>query len=240
MCFSLSVAAKYQALESRFNAKFNKANDFKPIYHVSAFMYPEIPIITNDDPGHIEMVKWGFIPHWAKDEKSAEEIRKKTVNARSETAREKPSFRDSFKKHRCLILADGFFEWHTSDDGKKYPFYIHMKNGQPFAIAGLWDEWKNDNQTLKTFTLLTTNANPLLEKIHNIKKRMPVILNHNDEKAWLDTGIPLEAAQDLLKPFDADKMEAWPISKLIVARDADTNTPEAIEPIKYNELLLKL
>lgn len=240
MCFSLSVAAKYQALESRFNSHFQNPNEYEPIYHVSAFVYPKILVILNNEPKQIQMISWGLVPRWVKDAKSADDIRKKTVNARSETANEKPSFRDSFKKHRCLILADGFFEWHTSEDGKKYPFYIHMKDGKPFAIAGLWDEWKNSDQILKTFTLLTTTANPLLEKIHNLKKRMPVILNQKSERAWLDTEIPLEAARDLLKPCDADRMEAWPISKLIVSRTSDTNVPSILEPFEYKELALKL
>jgi putative SOS response-associated peptidase YedK len=235
MCFSLSVAAKYQTLESRFNANFQNPEDFSQIYHVSAFSYPKIPIILNDEPKKIQLIDWGLIPHWTKDEKSADEIRKKTVNARAETAQEKPSFRESFKKHHCLILVDGFFEWHTSEDGKKYPFYIHMKDGKPFAIAGLWDEWKNENRILKTFTLLTTSANPLLEKIHNLKKRMPVILSPETENDWLNTKDP-KTAQDLLRPYDESKMEAWPISKLITSRTSNSNVPSVLTPFEHKDL----
>jgi putative SOS response-associated peptidase YedK len=119
-------------------------------------------VLTEDDERHLEMLRWGLIPSWAKDPG----IGNRMINARSETAAEKPSFRKAFKDHRCLILADGFYEWQKTNDGKQ-PYYIHMEDGSPFAFAGLWETWNGNGEETRSCTILTTNANNLVGKIHH-------------------------------------------------------------------------
>ena len=140
-------------------------------------------------------------------------------------------------KKRCLVLVDGFFEWHERK-GKKYPHYIRLTSGEAFALAGIWDSWLNRNtgEILATFSIITTQANPLLEKIHNTKKRMPVVLPSGKEKIWLAPGLERDEIASRLVPCDEGAMEAWPVSKLITTRGADKNVPEVMERFDYDEL----
>lgn len=240
MCFSISYALKKEGLEKRFNAKFETTAIYRPVYHVSAFSIPEVPVITNAKPDTISQLKWGLIPSWVKDETKAMSIRLKTFNARAETIFEKPSFRNSIITKRCIVLVDGFYEWHDLK-GKKYPYYIRLADHSAFAIAGIWDFWLNPpkDETYQTFSVITTQANPLLEKIHNIKKRMPVILKPEDENRWLDEGLDKPAINSMLIPYDDTKMEAYPVSKLIAQRARNTNLPEVREKFDYEELKIQ-
>jgi len=237
MCYTISINLTKIALEKKFGAKTEKLRDFHPKYLVSAFSLPELPAITIEDPGEFVPLRWGLVPFWVKDEKSAGEIRTKTMNARSETIAEKPSFRDSFKSRRCLIPVQGFFEWHELA-GKKYPFYIHLKSDQPFALAGIYDKWinKETGEILNTFSIVTTAANPLMEKIHNSKKRMPLILDNETEKKWLDKNSNPAETRNLCLPFDELKMEAYPVAKIIPSKSDTEQTEELIKPFHYPEL----
>ena len=177
-------------------------------------------VVEEDDKRKLEMFHWGLIPSWAKDPA----IGNKMINARAETASEKPSFRSAFKKRRCLILADGFYEWQKTDSGKQ-PFYIHMKDGSPFAFAGLWEDWKNGEE-IRSCTIITTDANDLMNEIHH---RMPVILPPENYGVWLDPDFDeKEPLMDLLKPYPSDEMEAYQVSRR-VNRPAN-NEPSCIEP----------
>ena len=148
---------------------------------------------------------WGLIPSWAKDPK----IGSRLINARAETVSEKPSFRAAFKRRRCLVLADGFYEWQAIN-GKKQPMFIHMADQMAFALAGLWESWQSpDGGVLDTCTILTTTPNALMEPIHN---RMPVILEPEDYDTWLHPGDQPNIAMHLLRPFSAEKMAAYPVS----------------------------
>lgn len=237
MCFDISYALQGDVIEERFDAKFYEAELYEPVYHVSAFSLPDVPVITNDNSNTIELLKWGLIPFWVKNEDSANQIRMKTFNARAETLFEKPSFKYSIKKRRCLVLVDGFYEWREVG-GKNYPYYIRMTDKSAFAIAGIWDAWKNKEteQELKTFSIITTRANPLLEKIHNKKKRMPALLNRENEKWWLSEGLSKEQIDKLLEPIDDSVLEAYSISRRISFRDGNTNVPEIKERYEYEEL----
>ena len=148
---------------------------------------------------------WGLIPSWAKDPKIGSSL----INARAETVAEKPSFRAAFKRRRCLVLADGFYEWQKLE-GKKQPLFIHMADRQPFALAGLWESWHSpDGGIIDTCTILTTSPNELMEPIHN---RMPVILEPEDYNTWLIPDDQPDTALHLLRPFLAEKMAAYPVS----------------------------
>ncbi|MDG2308805.1 MAG: SOS response-associated peptidase [Candidatus Binatia bacterium] len=162
---------------------------------------------TDEAQRAMAFLHWGLVPHWMKQPPKDARM----INARSETAAEKPAFRDSFKSKRCLIPADGFFEWRKESDGKQ-PYLIRLKSEEPFAIAGLWAAWRSDDgPRLESCALLTTSPNELMEPIHD---RMPVILPRDSWELWLDPTITDAAKlKPLLKPADADVMEAFPVSK---------------------------
>jgi putative SOS response-associated peptidase YedK len=195
MCFHSKQSQSAQTLENRFKATFKPNTNYQPSVY-NGFQFPKTPIIAHNETSAIQMFQWGLIPAWAKDE----EIRKSTLNARIETIAEKPSFRNSVKQ-RCLVLVDGFYEWQWLDEqGKsKQKYLLHLANDDPFALAGLWNEWINQQtgEVVKTYTILTTEANELMSTIHNTKKRMPVLVSQANEMDWL-TGAPLVLGNDAL------------------------------------------
>jgi putative SOS response-associated peptidase YedK len=238
MCFDISYALKKEDIELRFDTRFKEPDVYEPVYHVSAFSLPKAPVITNEEERTMKMLNWGLIPFWVKDRKTAEDIRLKTFNARSETIFEKPSFRTSIKNRRCLVIVDGFFEWRLVK-GKNYPYYIKAAEGGAFALAGIWDTWKNKetDEELFTFSIITTKANPLLEKIHNKKKRMPAILRKEDEFRWLETDLSKEDVYSILIPVDDSALDAHTVSKLVSnRRTRNTNVAEVLVPHEYDEL----
>jgi putative SOS response-associated peptidase YedK len=236
MCYRYSVPGP-DTLVKRFDASFVEQTTFSRHYHASSFDLPKLPVITSENPKQIQLYCWGLIPFWVKDEKAAEELRFKTMNARAEELFEKPSFRDAAQKKHCLVLADGFFEWQEVK-GKNYPYYIRLKSREPFALAGLWDRWTNrtTGETISSYTVITTKANPLLEQIHNKKQRMPVILTREDEQEWLRCVLDKDHAKSFLVPYDHRKMEAYTISRLITSKAQDPDTPAVLEPFAYPEL----
>jgi putative SOS response-associated peptidase YedK len=169
-----------------------------------------------------DMLRWGLIPHWAKDMK----ISYKMINARAETLAQKPSFREAFKKRRCMIAADGFYEWKHSGKAKQ-PIYVQMKNGAVFGIAGLWESWNSpEGNIVESCTIVTTSANRLISEIHD---RMPVILPPEQYETWLQDSPPEHSLQQLLMPYPADAMEAYQVSSIVNSPKNDT--PACILPI---------
>ncbi len=155
-------------------------------------------------------LKWGLVPSWAKDVS----IGAKLINARSETVEEKPSFREAFSRRRLLIPSDAFYEWERCANGRKQPYLFRMKDEQPFALAGLWERWKGvDGKILETCTILTTQANALLAKIH---ERMPVVIRRDDFDLWLGNDMRHQGLRrELLRPYPAEEMTSHPVSTLI-------------------------
>ncbi len=235
MCVFLSLRADKSNLQKRFDAALVEEEYFGPKYVQSAFEFPRWPVISCDKPDRISMMQWGLIPHWVKDSAAATEIRSRTVNARSETLLEKPAFRHAAAKNRCLVLADGFFEFREVN-GRKFPYYIRIHEGRLFAMAGLYDTWsdKSTGELVNSFSIITTEANSLMAMVHNVKKRMPVILAEEDERVWLSK---LENSKAILKPFPSEKMEAWSVSRLLTSRNPQKNSPETLERFDYPELL---
>lgn len=236
MCFSMSYAKGRETIQTRFEVDFLQYGEYQPHYYVSAHSFPEVPIITDKEPDRAQPMEWCLIPHWVKSPEKAEEVRKHTYNARDDTIFEKPSFRDAIMKSRCLVLADGFFEWQHHSNGRKYPYYIQLENREPFAMAGIWSEWKYGDVAKRTFSIVTTEANPMMARIHNSAKRMPVILPKVVERRWLDPTLPKNEIIRLMKPFDENLMIAHTVSKLISTPGAEKNAPEAIAPFDYSEL----
>ncbi len=173
----------------------------------------DVPVVPNDGKNRMRLFKWGLIPFFAKDPS----IGNRLINARSETLAEKPSFGMAYRCRRCLILADGFYEWPKNPKGRtKTPVYVFLKSGEPFAFAGLWDEWRPgpaDGPPVYSCTIITTDPNPLIERFHN---RMPVILKPDALQAWIDPA-EKEAAElsRLLVPYPATEMTAHPVSRLV-------------------------
>lgn len=185
--------------------------------------------IRNDKSGALESVdlRWGLVPSWAKDLK----IGARMINARGETVAEKPSFRSAFKKRRCLVLADGFYEWKKEADGKQ-PYYITRADDQPFAMAGLWEAWRDktidDAPWIQTCTVITTTANEMMQPLHD---RMPVILEQSQFDMWLDRKFAeREPLEQMLLPFSSDEMKVTAVSKVV--NKATNETSECVVPLQ--------
>ncbi|GAB3921964.1 SOS response-associated peptidase [Larkinella terrae] len=203
MCYSILVSSKLGELAKQFKADTDDSSgEYVPGGKISGFVHPKLPVITQDDPGKIQLFKWGLIPAWAKEDRAAE-LSNSTLNAREDTIFEKPSFKDSIVSKRCLLLINGFYEWrHENKD--KIPYFIQLKDGKPFALGGIYSVWKGQ----PSFSIITTSANPLMEYIHNTKKRMPLILSHQEERRWIDPNLTKAEITELMHPFDENEMDA--------------------------------
>ena len=184
MCYHSKQTKIALEVQSRFKATIDNPLEFKPATHASNFEYPKTPVIIDEKPNIITHYNWGLIPAWAQDE----DIKKFTLNAKIETINEKPSFKNSVNK-RCLVIVNGFYEWQWLDSkGKnKNKFEIGIGNDDLFAFAGIYAQWTNTitGEIKNTYAIVTTQANTVMSEIHNIKKRMPVILKPEDETKWL-------------------------------------------------------
>lgn len=205
MCGRFTIFADPDRLAERFQASL-PADGLQPRYNAAPTQ--QLPVILNDGPPAIQLLQWGLIPFWAKDPS----IGSRMINARAETLVEKPAFRAAFKKRRCLVLADGFYEWMQTPDGKQ-PMRITLASGQPFAMAGLWETWDApDGSLLRTFTIITGEPNDLVAPIHN---RMPAILLPEQEAIWLDNAAEPAIWLDMLRPYPAERMAAYPVSRRV-------------------------
>ena len=219
MCGRYSLTSNMDDLQARFDFE---ARDlvYRPRYNVAPTQ--TVLSVVNDQGNRAEFMRWGLIPFWAKDPK----IGARMINARAETVGQKPAFRNALRKRRCLILADGFYEW-QKQAGKKVPMYIAAKSREPFAMAGLFETWKSPSgENVRSCTIITTLPNSLMESIHN---RMPVTLAQDAEATWLDPEIDDAAdVMPLLMPCPADQLEAYPVSSLVNSPQNDS--PECVLP----------
>ena len=217
-------------LENRYNAPVAAATVWNPVHHASGFTFPLMPVVLAAPNPEIRLFRWGLIPSWTSSPEEAGKIRAMTLNARSESAFEKPSYRKSILSRRCLVPADGFYEWQEVN-GKRIPWYIRLRNQEIFSFAGLWDSWEESpGQTVFTYSILTTDANPRMAEIHNTKKRMPLILPPGEEGRWMDPSLSADEIRNIMSPYPAEEMETWTIGKLITTRGANTNSPEVKKP----------
>lgn len=223
MCGRYRLSRRKEVLAEHFGADFEDL-DWEPRYNIAPTQ--SVPVIRRDDRGptlHASLMRWGLIPSWATDPN----IGARTINARSETAASKPSFREPLRKQRCLIPADAFYEWQRTPK-RKQPFCFEVGDGGIFAFAGLWGRWRGpDGHAVETFTILTTTPNELLADVHD---RMPVILAPEHYHRWLDPSMrDVASAASLLKPFDSKLMKRYPVSTRVnlVAND----DPECSAPV---------
>lgn len=223
--------------------KLNEAeheDDLKPGFRVSGFEHPSINGIIKTDQFHATKFTWGLIPSWTKDKTQALEIMNKTLNARGETIFEKPAFRDSAKSHRCILLVDGFYEFHHFK-GKTFPYFISHNNSQtPLALAGLWSEWvdRDSAEIIQSATIVTTSGNQLMSKIHNNPKadgpRMPLILNPEFIQPWLEEE-NISELKKIIRPSKEELLVAHTVGKF-TGNHSVPDSENSIKEVIYSEL----
>jgi putative SOS response-associated peptidase YedK len=192
---------------------------WKPRYNVAPTQ--AVAVITALSPAKLDFMKWGLVPSWAKDI----EIGNRLINARSETISEKPAFRGAFKYRRCLILADGFYEWQRIEGKRTTPYYIQRADHKLFAFAGIWEHWQSKmGDELLSCSIITCAPNELMAPIHD---RMPVILDKDSYASWIEQK-PGANPKDLLVPYPAEKMSAFPVSRIV--NDPKNDVPQCILP----------
>lgn len=252
MCYDIKASLEAQLSKARRNNDHQAIEEIieklapltdLPIHHASGFSHPEMLIYTDRDPNFPEVATWGLVPHWVRDQEQLKKLWNNTLNARGETIFEKPSFRDAAKNNRCIVYVDGFYEHHHFE-GKTFPFFIQQKNKEPLALAGLWSEWGNPDShgTMNTFTIVTTEGNELLSKIHNNPKlkgpRMPFILSKDQEANWLiniENESDAKTIESLIQSYPSEKLEAHTVRRLRGSAYLG-NVAEISEPFEYAEL----
>lgn len=225
MCGRFTNTAKKEQIQAEFKVGNKNPGIFQPRYNISPSQM--IDAVSSRDGGRIlNQLKWGLVPHWAKDPG----IGNRMINARAETITEKPSFREAFRKRRCIVPTTGFYEWRQSDGkGGKQPFYFYVTEREVFGFAGLYEEWvdRQSGELLETCTIITTEANEVLKPVHH---RMPVILKPEDYEMWLDEKVEdEEGLEKLLAPYPAEEMRSHPVSKSVNIPDSDSR--ELIAPL---------
>ena len=216
MCGRYSLFADFREIEERFGEATFEDDEYEESYNIAPSQMV-LSVINDGMKNRLGYLKWGLVPPWAKDSK----VGYKMINARAETAHEKPSFREALKKKRCLIVADSFYEWKRTED-RKVPMRIKMKNNELFAMAGLWESWKSPSgELIHTCTILTTQPNELMSSIHD---RMPVILKKEDEQSWLNPEMKsIDTLQTFMIPLENGLLEAYEVSDRV-------NSPKNNEP----------
>ena len=210
MCGRFARRSTQEVLADWFGVELEDMPWFAPTYNAAPqSVQPVVRLNRDSGQREVALLRWGLVPFWAKDAKLAYT----TINARAEEVAAKPAFREALKKRRCLVPADAFYEWQKLDAKTRRPHAIALRSGEPYAFAGLWERWQpREGSPLETFTIITTDANEVTEPLHD---RMPVILERRDYERWLDAGDPAQPPIDLLRPYPAQKMLAWPVSNRV-------------------------
>lgn len=224
MCGRFTIFAEFDDIIDRFDIEAAiQSKDYSPNYNVAP-SHSVLSVINDGTKNRLGYLKWGLIPPWSKDEK----IGYKMINARAETLTEKPSYRTAYKKRRCLIIADSFYEWKRHNDKTKTPMRIKLKTNELFGMAGLWESWESPSgNKIFSCTVITTTPNEMVKDIHD---RMPVILKPEDEKVWLDPTInDTGDLNDFLKPLPEELMDAFEVSTLV--NSPKNNSPNLIQEI---------
>jgi putative SOS response-associated peptidase YedK len=228
VCGRFTATFEFSDIRVRWNLDRDLAL-YKPRFNIAPETSPNIPVIVRQRGGNeCRLMHWGLIPSWAKDPT----IGNQTINARAESLTEKPAFKHLVGSRRCIIPADGFYEW-RKEGKRKVPMWVHLRSREPFGLAGLWDMWrKPDGKRVESFTIITTEPNEMVRPVHN---RMPAILQPEDEEQWLDVSrTSFAKARSLLKPLPADLMDAHDVSTIV--NSAKYDGPECIQPVSHDEI----
>jgi putative SOS response-associated peptidase YedK len=230
VCGRYVFTSPFEAIVRLFSVDELHAGPYEPRYNIAPTQ--DVPIVRNSPfvgdgqagaaVRELVLARWGLVPFWAKDISTGNRM----INARAETVAETPAFRAAFRKRRCLVPADGFYEWKKSE-GAKQPWFIRARSGEPLAFAGLWELWdaKGVELRLQTCTIITTRANAFMAPLH---ARMPAVLQADAREPWLDADTPASELLGLLQPRDDDSLEAWPVSRKV--NSPFNEAPELIEP----------
>ncbi|SEP85079.1 Putative SOS response-associated peptidase YedK [Hyunsoonleella jejuensis] len=244
MCYAKSLRKKDTEILERLNDElylnYKIPLEFTPYYHLNGFTHGNVYIIPMNEPDQIYPATWGLVPDWALHNPNKFLKKSNTLNARSESMFEKPSFKNSAESKRCLILADGFFEPHH-ENGVAIPYFCHQPNdefptGDLFLMAGLYNEIDSET-SLFSATILTTEANDFFAEVHNKKKRMPLVLANDLYEDWLDDGLNQSQINELMTfGFTNREFKAHPVSRDIYKKGIDTNKPYIVEPVQKDTL----
>ncbi|GGE45514.1 putative SOS response-associated peptidase YoqW [Pullulanibacillus camelliae] len=227
MCGRFTLTCDLKFLMERFQISYPTGFQYDYRYNIAPSQNVTV-VIRGQQGNKMGQLRWGFVPPWAKDPS----VGFKMINARAETAAMKPSFRSALKNQRCLILADGFYEWKQEEAKKKRPFRITLKEREAFAFAGLWSMWEKDGEKLATCTILTTEANALMSNLHH---RMPVILPKEAEDIWLDPRTDLQTITSLLQQYPAEQMTYYEVSDAV--NSAKNDAKDLLAPVEGAEQL---
>jgi putative SOS response-associated peptidase YedK len=222
MCGRFEIHAALEVIARIFGiAPGDVRIDYNPNYNAAPTN--DVPVVVENGKRRLILCRWGFLPAWAKDEKTGFSM----INARAETVAEKPAFREAFRKHRCIVVADGFYEWRKAGTAR-IPLHIHLRSREPMGLAGLYSVWTSpEGKEIRTCTIIVTDANELVAPVH---ERMPVILHPADYDRWLDPGLQdALALQPLLKPYPPEELGIHAVSKKV--NSPRNNSPDLIEPV---------
>jgi putative SOS response-associated peptidase YedK len=244
MCFTVAVVREkviliteqyYNSLPAKSIKKNHETGIEIPNYYItSGFKHPKLAVFTNKG---FALKEWGLIPDWASTPSQAQDLQNMTLNAMGETVFEKASFRKNIVSNRCLLPISGFFEWREFNHNK-YPYFIQASDASGFLLASVYDQWidKSTDEIHDSFSIITTPANPLMEMIHNTKKRMPLILDLENAQKWLNTSTTTDQIKSIIKPYDETKMKAHTISKFASNNKLNRNYPEILDEVTFPEL----
>lgn len=253
MCYDIKASLEAQLKRARRDGDLNAIQEIEkklvpltdlPLFHASGFSHPKLLIYTHSSPSMPVVANWGLVPHWVKDTVQLKKFWNNTLNARGETIFEKPAFRQSARSNRCLIYVDGFYE-HHHHKGKTYPYYIYQKNAAPMILAGLWSEWvdRATGELWTTFSIVTTEGNPLMARIHNNPKlkgpRMPLILHEDMADKWLvniEEELDIKAVQELITSYPEEELETYTVHRLR-GKEYMGNVEHISEKVDYPELV---
>lgn len=238
MCYHMEQKQLAAQMERNFRRKVLNAEAYEPQFHSNGFSHKNFAVIAIDNGiDAIHLYRWGLVPNWVKSLAGAIKLSNQTLNAKSETIFELPSFKSSIISKRCVIPISGFFE-NREVSGIKYPYYIYPKNSDSFLIGGIYSSWvnKETNEVFKTFALITTPSNTMMTEIHNLRHRMPLILKEGDLDTWIDPGLNKQSIIDMMQPYPDDEMAAYTVSKDINSSKIFSDRPDITTGVKYEDI----
>lgn len=218
MCYHIALVAAPEELGRRYGRKTGLIGDFRPVYRICAFSHVAYPIVTGDEQMHF--ARWGLIPYWIRKADQVVTVRNQTVNAPAETIFEHASFRLPVRRRRCLVPVSGFFGW-RQEQGRKTPYYVTVRERPLFSLAGVYDYWTDAgrDERVMTYSVITTEANPLMRYVNNASGRMPVILRSEDEARWLDPDLSDKQIAAMLKPYPEQGMASKTVRHDFIRKD---------------------
>jgi len=231
VCFTVSVYATTHSIETDLGALFDHEEEYRPYFHVSGFVHPLLPLVTNAAPDRIQMCEWGLIPRWVKSAQAASDIRKMTLNARREAIFEKPSFRDAIRKRRALLPVNGFVEW-RHEGTIKQPHLVRAVDQTILTLGCIWEDWTDPEtgELHTTFSIVTTDANELMSVVHNVKQRMPVVIPRDVRATWLHAE-DREELEPCMRPLEEGVLEAYPVTREVSSIKVNTSEVQLLEPV---------